>query len=85
MGFICIPLDHFSIEARVSKVQQVQVTGVQVYGKEHLLLSTQEETASDRSKDEAPIAQPDHGSFICTVEGGLRNSWSCNVRLQADS
>jgi hypothetical protein len=85
MGFICIPLDHLLIEARVSKVQQVQVTGVQVYGKEHLLLSTQEETASDRSKDEAPIAQPDHGSFTCTVEGGLLNSWSCNVRLQADS
>ena len=85
MGFICIHLDHFSIEARVSKVQQVQVTGVQVYGKEHLLLSTQEETASDRRNDGASIAQPDHGSFICTVEGRLLNSWSCNVRLQADS
>jgi hypothetical protein len=85
MGFICIPLDHLLIEARVSKVQQVQVTGVQVYGKGHLLLSTQEETASDRSKDEAPIAQPDHGVFICTVEGRLLNSWSCNVRLQAES
>ena len=48
MGFICTPLDHLLIEARVSKVQQVQVTGVQVYGKEHLLLSTQEETASQK-------------------------------------
>ena len=85
MGFTCILLDRRAIVARVSKVQHVQVTGVQVYGKERLLLSTQEETASDRRKDEAPIAQPDHGSFICTVEGRLLNSWSCNVRLQADS
>ena len=85
MGFTCILLDRQAIVARVSKVQHVQVTGVQVYGKEHLLLSTQEETASDRSKDEAPIAQPDHGSFICTVEGRLLDSWSFTVRLQADS
>jgi hypothetical protein len=49
LGFTCILLDRRAIVARVSKVQHVQVTGVQVYGKERLLLSTQEETASEKT------------------------------------
>jgi hypothetical protein len=49
LGFTCIPLDRRAIEARVSKVQHVQVTGVQVYGKERLLLSTQEETDPEKT------------------------------------
>ena len=49
MGFTCIPLDRRAIEARVSKVQHVQVTGVQVYGKECLLSSIKEETASEKT------------------------------------